>query len=124
MRFDVKEHVLSHLGAKGRRPSGRTQGKEEIVLVFKHPRQDGLHQRVVRIDQQVPGPKSIEREGKVDHFEGVAAQQGMPEPEAPGRHLRGDVRIEVQRHKAALPPVFFDEAKGAAGWLGVHEVRA
>ena len=50
----------------------------------------------------------------------------LPSRECPsrkhsGRHLRGDVRIEVQRHKAALPPVYFDQAKGAAGWLGVHE---
>ena len=113
MRFHVKEHVLSHLGAKDRRPSARAQGKEKIIFVFKHARQDGLHQRVVRIDQEVPGPKSIEREGKVDHCQRWRYPAGNARAGSPWPSCRRE-----RPHRGAVPQrrlcldVCFDQAKG------------
>ena len=56
-------------------PAACRQRKEEVILVGKHAIEDGLHQRIIGINQHVVGLKTIELEHEVNDFKGRAAKQ-------------------------------------------------
>jgi hypothetical protein len=90
-------------------------------VVCNHAIQDGLHQRIIGIDQHVVSLKAIELKRKVDDFKVGTAKQGMPEIEPDIRDLSGNLLFGSQREKRARPPSLFDHAEGKAGGVSVDE---
>ena len=85
----LREGGLPHLCPKGRDPSRRFQRKEEVLAIVQQAMHDGLHQRIMGIDQHVVGLEPIERQDKMDDCKAGTAVESVAKIEPEVGHLSG-----------------------------------
>src|SRR6266568_5440575 len=100
----------------------RIEYEKDIVCAMDHRGQDGLHQEVIGIDQDVIGLEAVEGEHKLHHGNVGVAKQGMAETEPGVRYGRWNDLGRPQREEAALSLPFFDHPQSKAGYLGGEKV--
>ena len=98
----------------------RIEYEKDIVCAMDHRGQDGLHQEVIGIDEDVIGLEAVEGEHKLHHGNVGVAKQGMTETDPGMRYGRWN-DLRPQRDQAVFGVL--DVRQNVMGWILWHNER-